>query len=95
MSVELRGRVAAILEREGIVLRDDALTRLVVSYPRCLGPDPWGVRVYARAAAPQGMREYRVTRGAGIQDVFTSPERHDAEVVGSALNELESHDPIR
>jgi hypothetical protein len=41
------------------------------------------------------MREYRVTRGAGIQDVFTSPERHDAEVVGSALNELESHDPIR
>jgi hypothetical protein len=82
-------RVAERLELEGTVLTGTELARLAERYVGCPGTEPWGVREYARGGV-RGAREYRVVRGTGIQDVFTSDVRASAAAVRMALNELES-----
>lgn len=88
---DFRGRLEALLEREGVVLTDRELTRMAERYPRCGGREPWDVREYARPARP-GAREYRVMRGNGVQDVYCSVERATASAVRTALNEIDYQD---
>ena len=88
---DFRGRLERLLERDGIVLTDRELSRLAERYPRCGGREPWDVREYARAARP-GAREYRVMRGAGVDDVYASVERVRASAVRTALNEIDYED---
>lgn len=97
MTVErgnVRSRLEALLEREGVVLTDRELTRMAERYPRCGGREPWDVREYARPARP-GAREYRVMRGTSVEDVYASVDREHAAAVRSALNEIDYQDLTR
>lgn len=85
---ELRHRVQTLLELDGTILTEPELARMVEHYPRCEGKEVWDVREYARHNRLGG-REYRVVRGASIQDVFASGERSSATAVRTALNEME------
>ncbi len=91
---DFRGRLEALLEREGVVLTDRELTRMAERYPRCGGREPWDVREYARPARP-GAREYRVMRGTSVEDVYASVDREHAAAVRSALNEIDYQDLTR
>jgi hypothetical protein len=85
-------RVQTLLELDGTVLTESQLSRMAERYPRCEGTEHWDVREYARHGRLGG-REYRVVRGAGIQDVYASEERASAAAVRMALNELEAQEP--
>jgi hypothetical protein len=77
------------LELEGTILTGTELARLAERYRACRGAEPWDIREYARGGV-RGAREYRVVRGNGIEDVYTSEERASAAAVRLTLNELES-----
>jgi hypothetical protein len=88
---DFRSRITVLLDREGIAFTDLEVARITDRYPRCRGKDAWGVREYARHAVP-GAREYRVLRGAGVDDVYSSVEPERAAAVRAALNEMEWED---
>ena len=88
---DFRSRVRALLELQGTALSDGDLSSIADRYARCGGKGSWDVRTYARPSG-WGAREYRVVRGPGVQEVYTSPEPARAAAVRAALNELEALD---
>ena len=90
---DFESRLTALLEREGTVLTQEAVSRIAERYQQCPGQEQWDVRAYARTQEPGG-REYRVMRGSRVQDVYSTVESSSATAVRTALNELESREPV-
>lgn len=86
---EFQSRLRALLGSESVELTDEQLARMADRYRLCPGKERWGVRQYA-VPTGIGAREFRVMRGTGIEDVYRSTQRLQADAVGEALNALEA-----
>ncbi len=86
---EFPGRLRARLGGQGVEFTDEELARMADRYRLCAGKERWDVRQYVGRTGV-GAREYRVVRGTGVQDVYRSTERGQADAVGAALNAVES-----
>ncbi len=86
---EFPGRLRACLGGQGVEFTDEELARMADRYRLCTGKERWDVRQHVGRTGV-GAREYRVVRGTGVQDVYRSTERGQADAVGAALNALES-----
>jgi hypothetical protein len=93
-SVDVPTLLRAHIHLQGVLLTEDELSKLWVSYLAYEATGRWQVREYARVTRV-GAREYRVVRGNSIPDVYRSPERGRAAAVETALNELESQAEAR
>lgn len=82
------GLLRARLGVQGVEFTDEGLARMADRYRLCGGKDRWDVRQYVGRSGV-GAREYRVMRGTGVQYVYCSAERGQADAVSAALNALE------
>ena len=85
---EFQGRLRALLGVQSLEFTDEELARMADRYRLCTGKERWDVRQYAGRAG-MGAREYRVMRGTGVEHVYRSVQRAQADAVGAALNALE------
>jgi len=74
---------------QGLILTEDDLSKLGSCYLGYGGAGRWEVREYVRVTGG-GPREYRVVRGVSIRDVYRCAELGRANIVATALNELEA-----
>jgi hypothetical protein len=88
-SIDFRTLLRAHVYVQGLILTEDDLSKLGSCYLGYGGAGRWEVREYVRVSGG-GPREYRVVRGISIRDVYRCAERGRANIVATALNELET-----
>ena len=88
---DVPNRLRVLLGLQSMEFSDEELARIADRYRPGTGKDRWDVRQYVGRTGI-GAREFRVTRGTRIEDVYRSTERVLAEAVGAALNALEEED---
>lgn len=91
-SIDFATLLRAHIYVQGLILTEDDLSKLGSCYLGDGGTGRWEVREYVRVTGG-GPREYRVVRGGSLRDVYRCAERGRANIVATALNELESMRP--